>query len=365
MTITGIPDYPERQRAIVQAQSPPGKLVVTSDRLVPNPNFDEVLVRVHAVAVNPSDWKMTTQFPSPGAGCGMDFSGVVVAAGSGLDPKMGIAVGDVVAGAVHGANPIDPQAGSFAEYTAAFADLLWKPPRSCCGYRVIATCSPRNADMVSSYGAEHTFDYNSASCAADIRAYTNNTLHNVLDTIVDARSILIANKAMGRSGGRYAGLEALPDDVRNGTGSTRKTINWTYVMGTSMIGREEGLTGPYYSKPRPERRAFGKWWFRTVVQDLVDKGLLKPHPVKLMDGGLDAVPNGIRMLQDKALSIKEYKGFVGERLPCPNFAGQSTLADSLRNPNFLLPLRNIYELIHNVLRASIRELVYGLRSTRN
>lgn len=130
MSIVDIPDHLKRQRAIVQSQSLPGKMVVISDRLVPNPNSDEVLVQVHAVAVNPSDWKMTTQFPFPGAGCGMDFSGVVVAAGPGLDPKIGIAVGDVVAGAVHGANPMDPQAGSFAEYTTAFADLLWKPPRS-------------------------------------------------------------------------------------------------------------------------------------------------------------------------------------------------------------------------------------------
>ncbi|KAF0321653.1 zinc-binding dehydrogenase family [Colletotrichum asianum] len=360
----GVPNLPERQRAIIQAQSPPGKLVLTSDRLVPKPASDEILVRVHAVAANPSDWKMSTQFPCPGAGCGMDFSGVVVATGPGLDPEIGIGVGDAVAGAVHGANPIDPQAGSFAEYTCAFADLTWKVPRSLsstdaaaiggccvatvglalfaedalglkfelnqyfenskppfvliyggstasgtmaiqltklCGFRVIATCSPKNANMVLSYGAEHTFDYNSVSCAADIRSYTKSTLHYVLDTIVDPKSIVVADKAMGRSGGRYAGLEALPEDVLDGTGSTRKTIKWTYVMGTSMIGREEGLTGPYYSKPRPEKRAFGKWWFRTVVQELMDKGLLKPHPVRMMDGGLDAIPKGVKLLQEKAV----------------------------------------------------------------
>ncbi|WQF78492.1 Putative GroES-like superfamily, alcohol dehydrogenase-like, NAD(P)-binding domain superfamily [Colletotrichum destructivum] len=359
------PTLPDRQRAVVQAESPAGKLQIVTDRPVPKPAFDEVLVRVHAVAVNPSDWKMTTQFPCPGAGCGMDFSGVVVATGHGLDPALGIRVGDAVAGAVHGANPFDPQAGAFAEYTCALADLLWKIPRpwdltdaatvggccvatvglglfaddalglpfgldqfvadgkasfvlvyggstasgtmaiqlaKLCGYRVIATCSPRNAAMVESYGAERTFDYSSSSCAADIRAYTENTLHHVLDTIVDPKSILVANKAIGRSGGRYAGLEALPEDVLDGSGTTRRIIKWTYVMGTSMIGREEGLTGPYYSKPRPERRAFGKWWFRTVVQDLVDKGLLRPHPVKLMEGGLERVPEGVEMLQKKLVS---------------------------------------------------------------
>lgn len=124
-----LPALPDRQRAVVQAEGPAGKLQIVTDRPVPKPASDEVLVRVHAVAANPSDWKMTTQFPCPGAGCGMDFSGVVVATGHGLDPALGIRVGDAVAGAVHGANPFDPQAGAFAEYTCALADLLWKIPR--------------------------------------------------------------------------------------------------------------------------------------------------------------------------------------------------------------------------------------------
>lgn len=73
-------------------------------------------------------------------------------------------------------------------------------------------------------------------------------------------------------------------------------------MGTSMIGREEKLTGPYYSELRPERRAFGKWWFREVVQGLMDRGQLKAHPVRLMEGGLAAVPVGVDMLQKKVVS---------------------------------------------------------------
>ncbi|KAF4870122.1 Trans-enoyl reductase ccsC [Colletotrichum siamense] len=265
---------------------------------------------------------MSTQFPCPGAGCGMDFSGVVVATGPGLDPELGIGVGDAVAGAVHGANPIDPQAGSFAEYTCAFADLTWKVPRSlsltdaaaiggCCVATVGLALFAEDA-LGLKFELNQSFEnskppfvliYGGSTASGTMAIQLAKlTLHYVLDTIVDPKSIVVADKAMGRSGGRYAGLEALPEDVLDGTGSTRKTIKWTYVMGTSMIGREEGLTGPYYSKPRPEKRAFGKWWFRTVVQELMDKGLLKPHPVKLMDGGLEAVPRGVKLLQEKAVS---------------------------------------------------------------
>lgn len=360
---------PSQQGALVQGNDA-GKLIYTTDRHVPSPSTGEVLVRVRAVAVNPSDWKMTTQFPCPGAGVGMDFSGVVVALGPAVDAELNINIGDRVAGAVHGANPGDPDAGSFAEYTCALADLLWKLPPSwnlvdaaavggaciataglalfaddalglkyepaanqfgaaagegskppppfvlvhggstasgtmaiqlacLCGFRVVATCSPHNAALVASYGAEKTFDYKSPACAADIKSYTKNTLHSILDTIVDPKSLVLCNAAMGRSGGRYAGLEALPEDA--GT-ALRGSIRWTHVMGTSMIGREEKLTGPYYSELRPERRAFGKWWFREVVQGLMDRGQLKAHPVRLMEGGLAAVPVGVDMLHKKVVS---------------------------------------------------------------
>ncbi|KAH0428750.1 zinc-binding dehydrogenase family [Colletotrichum camelliae] len=255
---------------------------------------------------------MSTQFPCPGAGCGMDFSGVVVATGPGLDPELGIGVGDAVAGAVHGANPIDPQAGSFAEYTCAFADLTWKVPRSmsltdaaaiggCCVATVGLALFAEDA-LGLKFEMSQSFE---KSKPPFVLVYGGSTASGTM-AIQLAK---LCGQGHGTSGGRYAGLEALPEDVLDGTGSTRKTIKWTYVMGTSMIGREEGLTGPYYSKPRPEKRAFGKWWFRTVVQELMDKGLLKPHPVKLMDGGLDAIPRGVKLLREKAVS--------GEKLVYP------------------------------------------------
>jgi hypothetical protein len=54
----------------------------------------------------------------------------------------------------------------------------------------------------------------------------------------------------------------------------------------------------------PELREFAKKWFVTV-QELLEKGLLKPHPIQKMDGGLDEVMTGLDMLKNKQVSGKK------------------------------------------------------------
>ena len=71
-----------------------------------------------------------------------------------------------------------------------------------CGLRVIATCSPRNFDLVRSYGADVCFDYNSPTCGADIRAYCNNALDYALDCITEESTLKICYQAIGRLGGK-------------------------------------------------------------------------------------------------------------------------------------------------------------------
>lgn len=71
-----------------------------------------------------------------------------------------------------------------------------------CGLRVIATCSPRNFDLVKSYGADVCFDYNSPTCGPDIRAFTHDALDYALDCITVDSSLKICYQALGRLGGK-------------------------------------------------------------------------------------------------------------------------------------------------------------------
>jgi NADPH:quinone reductase-like Zn-dependent oxidoreductase len=86
------------------------------------------------VALNPTDYKMHANFPSPGAVAGCDFVGVVVAVGGSTEIKRipnvrAIKLGDRVCAAVHGNNPLDHSTGTFAEYVRCEAELcLLVPP---------------------------------------------------------------------------------------------------------------------------------------------------------------------------------------------------------------------------------------------
>ena len=121
------PKMNSTQNAIIQAMEPAGSLLLRTDSPLPELLPGQVLIKTAAVALNPCDWKMPTNFPCPGAVDGSDFSGTVVA----LGPELGrqdIEVGDRVSGAVHASNSLNPSSGAFAEYLAAYADQLWKMP---------------------------------------------------------------------------------------------------------------------------------------------------------------------------------------------------------------------------------------------
>ena len=88
---------------------------------------DQILLKNHAVALNPVDWKIPSRFPCPGATDGSDFAGTIVSIGSGVS-RTDLHIGDAVCGAVHANNPVCLQSGTFGEYVVAYADLVLKVP---------------------------------------------------------------------------------------------------------------------------------------------------------------------------------------------------------------------------------------------
>lgn len=114
---------------------------------------------------------------------------------------------------------------------------------------MITACSPKNFALVQSYGAEKGFDYNSPSCAEDIRTYTKNTLQYAIDIIAEVKSIRLCYTAIGCAGGRYVGFELVPEDLVK---DMRKTIKPDWVLGTTMSGNEIAIGGGYGSEPNPE-----------------------------------------------------------------------------------------------------------------
>jgi NADPH:quinone reductase-like Zn-dependent oxidoreductase len=113
------------QRAIIIQK--PGVAALVDNAPIPKLRPDYILVKVYAVALNPTDWKhIDFLCPAPGALVGCDYAGVVISVGEAVTNDL--RPGDRVCGFVHGANYVNHEDGTFAEYIVAKGDLQIKVP---------------------------------------------------------------------------------------------------------------------------------------------------------------------------------------------------------------------------------------------
>lgn len=140
--------------------------------------------------------------------------------------------------------------------------------------------------------------------AAEIRAYTRNTLAYAFDCVAMADTTQLCYGAIGRAGGRYVTLEPFREVIT----STRPTIEPSWILALTIFGRKVDLAGEYKREAIPEDRKFGEQ-FTIDVQALLDQGRLQAHPVKVMTGGWDGIIEGVGFVRKQALS--------GEKLVYP------------------------------------------------
>lgn len=92
---------------------------------VPTPGRDEVLVKVHSIALNPVDaLYVSNPLGESGRTIGSDFSGTVVS----VPTTSTLHSGDRVAGFLQGACSVNDRPGAFAEYLVCPTDLMWVIP---------------------------------------------------------------------------------------------------------------------------------------------------------------------------------------------------------------------------------------------
>jgi len=88
---------------------------------------DYILVRTTAVALNPTDWKHVKGIDgNTGCRVGCDYAGIVEQVGSRVTKAF--APGDRICGFAHGANSVQPEDGTFAEYIVVKGDVQIKTP---------------------------------------------------------------------------------------------------------------------------------------------------------------------------------------------------------------------------------------------
>lgn len=172
--------------------------------------------------------------------------------------------------------------------------LTVRPVR--CGFPTIATCSPHNFELVKSYGADKVYDYKSPDCAQKIRSDTGNLLEYTIDCFAEDSSMRFCYAAIGRAGGHYTALNPYNDRL-----ATRKVITPDWILATYITGEGSKWPAPYASEPEPRLREMADLLFPRI-QRLMDGGKIQPHPVKLEDGGLPGLLDGVQKIRNGGVS---------------------------------------------------------------
>ncbi|KAJ3175785.1 hypothetical protein HDU87_005779 [Geranomyces variabilis] len=321
---------------------------------VPEPREDQVRVKVSAVGLNPTDWKHIDYLASPGSIVGCDYAGVVDAVGANLTRSFN--VGDRIAGVVHGSNASNKTDGAFANFIVARTGAALHVPKSLSdteaatlgvgvatvgqglyqslnlplpkssdkrtgtvliyggstatgtlaiqyaklsGWKVVATSSPHNFDLIKSLGADHVVDYSAKDAGKQIRDYTNDKLAHVFDCISTDDSIAIAVAALGSAGGKISTL--LDVKLPASADATKITVQMTLAY--TAMGQAFSKFGKDFPAI-PQDYKFASDFF-ALSQTLLEEGKLKVHPVDARQGGLKGVLDGLDLLRKNKVSGKK------------------------------------------------------------
>ncbi|KAI1169449.1 putative alcohol dehydrogenase [Nemania sp. FL0916] len=342
---------------------------------IPTPSYpDQVLVRVLAVALNPSDFKMVKYFPQPDTNLpiGCDFCGVVED-GFGEPVLSSFPKGTRVAGTKfpYGTNT----AGAFAEWIVASIDQLIRIPNSMddlqgasigglcwgtcvvalfaseealalpgsltrpadrsypvlvysaatatgsmacqmlrlAGHKPIAVTSESSVGLACAYGAVGSAVYTSPDCVGAIRALSPNgePIRYALDCITSPESAAVCFAAIGRAGGRYACLEKFKEEWR-----TRRAVHTKEVMGFEGFGQKVTLGDETYSREVNTTLKSKTGYWAAEMQASLDAGSIKAHPVRELKGKWEGVIEGLLMLQKGDVRAQKLVVRISSTEPC-------------------------------------------------
>ncbi|KAK7702215.1 hypothetical protein SLS64_009793 [Diaporthe eres] len=324
---------------------------------VPKPtiNAEEIVVKVRAVGLNPSDFKHIDVISPKGCIVGCDYAGEVVEVGKSAAASW--KVGDRVAGVVHGGLYRDR--GAFAEFLKTEGDLAWKIPpgvsdeeaatygvsavtavlavnvhlglpwpgeaekdqdpaaskpasktvfiyagstsvglfaiqlAKLAGYTVVTTASPHSHELVKRYGADHVFDYKSEGWVREVTsAFPDISL--AVDCFSEGGSGPAVANVLKPQGGKIVTLLDQGESKVPG-------VTYDMIMLYTVFGREFAWlppVGPKFPVDLEHRKALAR--FYSILPQVHD--LIKPPPIKAIDGGIPVLLESLDLVRQGKVS---------------------------------------------------------------
>ena len=304
-------------------------------RQIPTPKAHQILVRNHALAINPVDWKIqdrgffVNKYPTV---LGSDISGTVEAVGEGVTR---FKQGDCIAGFAGVIFNSDIDQGAFQEYTLLYDHATTKLPEdmsfeegsilpmsvatagvgiflcldiprpsdkkqnggflvwgssssvgtavvqiaSSLGFTVFAVSSPQHHDYAKKLGAKAAFDYKDPNVVDNIISAIkseNTGLDYVYDTISENGSSIQSAKVLGALGGGKLTLTLpWPEDAEK-----HANVTVSNTAGYKVVLDKE----------------FGAWLFNDWLENaLANKSYVPTPAIKKVEGRIEAVQKAMDM----------------------------------------------------------------------
>ncbi|KEF61760.1 uncharacterized protein A1O9_03330 [Exophiala aquamarina CBS 119918] len=332
-----------------------GKTAGVQDVARPQPSAGEILVKVHYVAQNPTDWKAVSAVPA-GRIIGCDFAGTVEDSnGSAWRP------GQRVAGFVQGTT-VSPTRGAFAEYVVLESSLVYEIPEGTsfqeaavmplafatavqalfqrlalpepaeptkgpvpllvnggassvgqyaiqlgklAGLHVVATGSKKNHELLKSLGADAVVDYTDADWPGQVRGLTHNGLRHAFDCIAEKGTVQAVAKALSPGEGGHV-VTLLPvghlrdsGEFDNSKVRLESTIVYT-VFERPLKYKAFDNCGP----ATPQDKAVWEKYLG-LLPELLSSAKIKPNPVS-EKGGIGNILTGFKEQQDGRVSAEKF-----------------------------------------------------------
>ncbi|PVH73556.1 GroES-like protein [Cadophora sp. DSE1049] len=237
----------------------------------------EVLVKVHTVALNPTDFKHVNVLSPQNVIIGCDYAGEVVSVGK--EAQGGRKVGDRLAGLVHGGMYHDR--GSFAEYLKIDGDLAWKIPDGIHGEEAATARIPAKAPTILIYAASTSNAFPDIKLAVDCYSEGNSTG-------------LCAKVLKAAAGGKVITL--LDTGKPSTPGVEYESILVYNLFGESIVWLPP--IGPKFPAIPSDRTSLAR--LHTKLPHLVSD--FKPPPIRLIEGGFDGIIMGLGELRQGKVS---------------------------------------------------------------
>jgi threonine dehydrogenase-like Zn-dependent dehydrogenase len=193
------------------------------------------------------------------------------------------------------------------------------------GFKVVATCSPKNFDLVKSYGADEVVDYKDSEAAIKkIRSVTGESLRRGLDTISEASSLEIVLNSYADSDAngkrKLQLLLPIPDESKElaEKRGIQAETNWVYTCISDV-----SIASPFYfaraNLSRPQTFHFFKditiegipsdrEFYAKLSKDtpaFIEEYGIRPNPITDMPGGLGGLLKGFEFMASGKVSASK------------------------------------------------------------